>query len=379
MGHRVFISAAEVSADLRGAEVIRNLKKHFPGHFEFEGLGGENMRAQGCRILEDLSTQSSIGIVESLRFVGTSLGLLRRIKKHFEKKRPQLILAIDGQGRNLPLIKLASKLGIKTAYYFPPPVFIWGAWNIKKLKKVELLLCPFKENAAVLKRHHPHVVYTGHPFSHIASPSRRAKRQAKQALGFSQQHPVVAIFPGSRYQEITSKTAIFLKAGSLLKKRMPEVQFVLSIAHPQYRKRIASMVKTFLPETILLDKDAHRALLSADFLFTVSGTATLEACFYGVPMAIGYKISWLSYHIAKRLVKPKYIGMPNILAAKEIYGEFINRDLTVEKISRYALSVLQDKNLQQKIRLERNQLIDRIRVTDPYTALCKSIYGLLEK
>ena len=161
----LFISTAEISGDHHGGHVVSILNELYPGQFRFSGLGGKKMKALGVEVLYDLSTKSSVGLQEGFRFAKHTIHILKYIKEWIKNNSVDLFLAIDGQGRNLPLGQFAQKLGIKTAYFFPPLVFLWGGWNIPKLKKYDLLLCAFEANAKVLANKGAKVKLVGHPFS----------------------------------------------------------------------------------------------------------------------------------------------------------------------------------------------------------------------
>ena len=374
--YRIFISTAEISGDLHGATLVRNLNRRYPGQFEFSALGGEALRQEGVDILEDLSTQSSIGLQESLRYVFHSFGLVRRIRRHLKTWKPDLTLCIDGQGRNLPLGRMAHRMGLKTAYYFPPLVFIWGRWNLRRMRDFDLILCPFHPNAELIRTVHPRVVYTGHPFSIL--PESIGKEEARERLGLAQ-NPIIGLFPGSRHQEVVALTKIFLLVGKKILQAIPHAHVVVSLAHPEYGRLIRRMTERYLPQARVIADECPLVMQASDFLLACSGTATLEAAFYAVPTAVAYRISQFSYLLARLLIHVDYISMTNILSGEEIFKEFINRDCSVENLSRYALSILKDKSLWESIVSKTQNLVRNIRVPDHVHILTSSIKAFLDE
>jgi lipid-A-disaccharide synthase len=207
---RLFISTAEVSGDVQAARLLSELNRRHPGRYEADALGGEHLRRAGANILEDLSTQSSVGLLEGIPFFFNSLGQVGRFRRLLAAGAYDLVLLVDGQGRNIPLGAHAKKLGLKTVYYFPPPVSTWGAWNIPRMRPHDLLLTPFEADHLLYERGGCASIYTGHPFA--ALPESWDKAAQRRRLGLRESGPLLAIFPGSRPQEIVNLTRVFVEA-----------------------------------------------------------------------------------------------------------------------------------------------------------------------
>ena len=243
----VLIGCFDVSGDHHTANFIKLTRKRYPNRFIFSTLAGQEVKklakekpaknqTNDIIFLEDTSLESSVGLLEGLRFYLSTISLFKKIEKYIDacssikngiknKEKPNktsnqtsygldfgfplaksvvppgpidLLLCVDGQSRNLELAERLRKKKIPTAYFFPPPVFIWGKWNIKKLKKFDLLLCPFLQNHQVLKKAHAKSIYIGHPFAtkEEITISKKSDRQLKIAAN----QPLLSIFPGSRVQ-----------------------------------------------------------------------------------------------------------------------------------------------------------------------------------
>jgi len=374
---RVFISTAEVSGDVHGAALIRHLNELHPGRFSFEAIGGPEIAATGTPIYRDLSTQSSIGIIEGLRFLFSSLGLFKDLRRHFRENKIDLVILIDGQGRNIPIGKEAQKAGLKTIYYFPPPVSIWGKWNVKKMLSYDLLLCPFQNDAEIYNKAGGRTLWTGHPFSLLErNPDRAAY---KKKIGLNLQKKTVALFPGSRFQEIETLTGIFMKTARLLLEWDPDLQFVLSLSHPAYGKEVREWIRLSGVAISLVERQPDDVMKASDFLITASGTATLQAAYYALPMAICYKISWSSYWIYRVLVDVKYIGLPNLAAGREVCREFIQRKCNPQNLFEYAKSHLGNEAVHRETSGMLSKVREALSTPDPFARMAKGILSVLEK
>lgn len=379
MSFHVFISTAEISGDIHGSHVVKILNKLHPRQFIFSGLGGEHMRSAGVNILYDISTQSSIGLQEGIRFAFSSFGILKQTKKWIKNNSIDLFLAIDGQGRNLFLGRSIQKLGIKTAYFFPPLAFLWGSWNVPKLLAYDLLICPFTPNAQYLERKGAKVIRTGHPFS--TYPKSIDKKKFKKFFGLDPRKKVLALFPGSRYQEVEKLTGVFAKTADKLFRRDENLQILLALSHSSYRPIIENQIALAgvnVPIKIITEKDRSKDVLkAADFLLAASGTVTLQAAFFYLPTAIAYRISPLSTWIGSKFLKRLLFGMPNILAGEEIFKEFLNSECNPENLTNYIESILFNPQGHKLVVNKITDLVERIRVPNHEKILGNAIYNLV--
>jgi lipid-A-disaccharide synthase len=372
---KVFISTAEVSGDLQAAVLVSEWLRRSKVPLHFDALGGPELKKAGAHIFRDLSTRSSIGFIESLPHLFDSFFLLSQIKKWFLTNHYDLVILVDGQGRNIPIGKLAKNCGIKTVYYFPPPVSIWGKWNIKTMRRHDLLLCPFEDDAVLYRQDGQNAIFTGHPFSEYETAFVKTEKKILLDLNPGQQ--VLSLFPGSRYQELRHLVPLFLGAAKKLKERLPELQIVLSVSHPEYQKQILSeSSKLNLGVKMVKADEARTAMMASDFLIASSGTTTLQAAFYGLPMAICYRVHPLTYALLKPLIKTQWIGLPNLLAKKTICREFINRDLHVSALVDEALSYLNDSEKTQKVSRELFALRSRLSHRDPFGEIFTAMEAL---
>lgn len=432
----VLIGCFDVSGDHHTANFIKLTRKRYPNRFIFSTLAGQEVKKLAQKkpaknqtndiiFLEDTSLESSVGLLEGLRFYLSTISLFKKIEKYIDtcanikndiknKEKPNktsnqtscrldfgfplaksvvppgpidLLLCVDGQSRNLELAERLRKKKIPTAYFFPPPVFIWGKWNIKKLKKFDLLLCPFLQNHQVLKKAHAKSIYIGHPFAtkEEMAVSKKSDRQLKIAAN----QPLLSIFPGSRVQEIEKLTIPFVKAALVLLKKYPNLRCIISLSHEKFKtlldEQISLLVKNDIDQKKLVKKISviygkwNEIIAHSTFAFLCSGTVTLRAALAGTPHLIAYRISALSFLIARFLVYVKFIGIANILANRELAPELINRQANFHQFVKTAEPYLKDKKLVEKKRREFKTALQKIYCKDPFDKMAKALIELMEK
>ncbi|MEW5767224.1 MAG: lipid-A-disaccharide synthase [bacterium] len=365
----VMIVAGEVSGDLHGASLAAALRQLDPGVNIF-GTGGVRMRQAGVDLISETTHLSSVGLIEAFRFLPTLSKLYTKLGKIIEERRPKAIVLIDNQGFNLQLAKLARKKSIPTLYYFAPQIWLWGSWKAKKIAHlITHVIATLKTEEAAYKQVGAKVSFVGHPFVDTVRATLPPE-EASRSLGLDPLKPVVGLLPGSRYQEVKNHLPILMEVVKIMLKQREEVQFVLPIADPVYREKIISQALGW-PVTIIENKldspqppfssppslpvkiigaKIYDALSICDLLITSSGIATMEATCLGIPMIIIYRTSYLTYFLARSLLKLPYVGMPNIIAQRQILPELLQREANPEKISILALDLLSNQHQREKMR-----------------------------
>ncbi len=374
---RILISTNEISADENAANLVRYIKKNYNNTFLFAAIGGDALKKENVDIIFDISTTNTVGIIEGIPSLIHDFFFLNRLKQYLKKNHFDIVLCVDGQGKNIPIGKIAKKKKIKTAYYFPPPIFIWGTWYKKQIKKYfDFVFCPFKDNVSLYKEEGINSHLVGHPFSIIKqSNNHQQKNILLKKLEIPSQSKVIAIFPGSRYQEINTLTPIFLKAAKSFKKAYPNTFFIIACSHTKFEKKIKQYQKEIF-NTFLLKESAKKTLGISDFAWMSSGTATLLASFLSVPHAICYKISFLSYIILKKLNRHPFIGILNILSKKMICQEFTNKALNENNLIEYTKSILFNKKKYQHLTQNLNKACLPLKKKDPFEPIVKGLLKL---
>ncbi|MCC6927362.1 MAG: lipid-A-disaccharide synthase [Gemmatimonadaceae bacterium] len=321
----VLVIAGEASGDLHAAGFARALAALRPD-LRLVGMGGRNMQNAGVQLLEDAERMAVMGFVEVLRKVPHHWKLLRQLERRLASGNVALLVTIDYPGFNMKVAAAARRHGVPVLYYITPQVWAWGANRLPKLERLitkAAVILPFEE--ALLRQHGIDATFVGHPLLDRAQalPSRA---EARRALGIAEDRRVLALFPGSRAQEIARHLDDFVATARLLEARHPGLEVVVSAA-----------------PTVTLDparcpyRQVHGAsftvLRAADAALCKSGTTTLEAAVAGCPLVVAYRTSGWTYAIARRAVKIPYIGLVNVVAGREVAREFVQDALVPANVA----------------------------------------------
>lgn len=339
---KIFIVSGEESGDLHGEALITSLKKLMPA-LEVGGMGGERMRQAGLAGF-DSKEVSVVGIVEVIEKLPAILRTFKGLKKLLVEGKFDAVVLIDFPDFNLRFAKEAKKLGVPVIYYISPQVWAWRRGRVRKIAGlVDKMLVVFPFEDGLYREAGVDVEYVGHPLVDRAA-SGLTKEDAKKALGISPGVSCISILPGSRTGEIRRTLPVMLKASELIGKGLKERPVFLL---PAANSIAGSLLDEFLKDSPLdikvLRSRMYTALRASDAAMVTSGTATLETALIGTPMAIVYRMSPISYGVAKALIKVKYAGLPNIVAGREVVPELIQGKATPENIAREILSILNDE------------------------------------
>jgi lipid-A-disaccharide synthase len=328
----LFLSAGEESGDLHGAALARALRARFPG-VRLLGLGGPRMAAEGVELLAGLDRLAVMGLVEVLRHLPYFLRLRRRVFETLASEGVDLVIPIDYPGFNLRLARHARASGIPVLYYIAPQVWAWHRSRVRDLARdadeVAVVL-PFEE--AFLRRSGVNARFVGHPLLDRPAPARLREEWAR-AVGLDPARPVLALFPGSRAQEVRRHLALFSAAAERVVAARPEAQPVVGIPGGIGR---AAYEGARWP----LVESGSGLLSYADAAIAKSGTTTLEAALARTPLVVAYRMNALSYAMAKRLVKVPHIALANLIAGERVAPELIQEGATPEALAEAVLPLL---------------------------------------
>ena len=320
---RIGIVAGEASGDYLGSELIKSLlAKH--GSVTFEGIGGNEMQAAGCRSLYPIEKLSVMGFVEVLSSLAELLSIRKKLIQHFLTNPPDVFVGIDAPDFNLGLECQLRKKGIKTVHYVSPSVWAWRQHRIRKISKsVDLMLALFPFETEVYRQHGVKAEFAGHPLANRIN-MRPDKKAARARLGLSSDQYIIGLMPGSRRSEIQKLWPVFLQTASLCLNENDSIHFIGSMINEDSSKLCEelsnkSQLKT-LPLTMYQGR-AHDVLEASDILLLASGTITLEAMLFKKPMVVAYKLNPLSHCLVKSLTYIEHAALPNILAGKEVVPE----------------------------------------------------------
>jgi lipid-A-disaccharide synthase len=330
-GSEIFISAGEVSGDQHAASLLLELRRLCPD-LDAWGVGGHRLAAAGQRQSAGIEQLSLVGITEVLPRVGSILALLRRLKGELARRRPAVVLLVDAPDFNLRLAGAAHALGLRVVYFITPQVWAWRRSRLRDIRRtVDLALCilPFEE--AFFREAGVRSEYVGHPLLDLVRPSAPIAH-LRTDLGLDPTRPVVALLPGSRRSEVRALLPALQGAARLLARRTPPPQFEVPAASPAVRPLLAPLGSHPL-ETRIVEGRAWDCLAAADAAVVASGTATLETALIGTPFVAVYRISAVSYAIARRLVRVPWASLPNLLLGEPAVPELLQRECRPETIA----------------------------------------------
>ena len=328
---KVMFVAGEASGDLHAAGVASALRR-IRADLDLVAVGGARLAEQGVELIHRDNQLGVMGFLEVLKHVPRHFALLRTIRTLLKKGEIALVILIDYPGFNMKVAAAARSAGVPVLYYVTPQVWAWGAGRIPKLARLVIkaaVILPFEEQ--LLRGYGIDATFVGHPLLDRAvnMPSRV---EAREALGIAQNAVVLALFPGSRQQEIDRHIDDFVATAKELRRRLPALEVLVSVA-----------------PTVALDSDrcpfrlVHSASLTvlraADAGLCKSGTTTLEAAIADCPLIVAYRTGRISFALARRLVKVPNIGLVNVVAGREVAREFIQDDI-VPAVMADALSLM---------------------------------------
>jgi lipid-A-disaccharide synthase len=334
------IVAGEASGDKHGAKLAAALLSLRPDiSFDFFGAGGEEMRAAGVETLVDAREVSIMGALEVARALPKFLRVFRRLREAAKTRNPALVILIDWPEFNLRLAKKLKQDGQRVVYYISPQVWAWRTYRVKAIKRdIEkmLVILPFEQD--FYRRHGVEVEYVGHPLlDSVRVTSDRAEFCSKHLLDPAK--PIVALLPGSRHSELKFILPPLLETARAIYQRRPDLQFVLPLAKTVESKEIMGLVNDIANLT-LIEHDTYNALAAADLAAVASGTATLEAAIIGTPLIVVYRASDLNWRIFWPLINSPFVGMPNLIAGRQIAPELLQDELNAQRLSKEIIELL---------------------------------------
>lgn len=341
---KIGIVVGEVSGDTLGVKLMRSFREQGIDA-EFEGIGGPQMIAEGFNSYYPMETLSVMGIVEVLKDLKKLFAVRDGLINQWTQHPVDIFIGIDAPDFNLRLSKSIKEknLPIKTVQYVSPSVWAWRQGRVHGIKQsIDLVLCLFPFEKVFYEQYEVPAAFVGHPLAKQL-PLENPIQIAKQQLGLNENQKHIALLPGSRKGEVERLLPMLLGAANILHTKHPDIQFLIPAINDARKQQIEQGVEQLAPQLkakihILENTDSEskigRMVMNAsDVIALASGTATLEAMLMHRPMVTFYKLHWLTYLIAKFLVKIPYYSLPNIIAGKKVIEELIQADATPENLA----------------------------------------------
>ena len=378
MNKRVAIVTGELSGEVHAAYLVRAVNALSP--MRFSGMGSQALSDAGVEVIQDYREISITGM--SISLLLSKAGHIRRafrtLKEHLATTRPALLILVDFPGFNLRLARVARRLAIPVVYFVAPQVWAWHRGRVRQIRaNVDLVLSilPFEE--PFFRRFHIPVSYVGHPYAKGVRPVH-SKEDFYAACNVAAEGPVITVMPGSRQSEAGKHMPILMEVLACLDRDVGRYTALLPVADTLAGSFFDPFIegkKNLIPVRGL----AHDCLAYADIALIASGSAALEAAILGVPSVVFYKISIPEYLAARAIVKVPYISLPNIIAGKEVFPEFV-RSVNPERIAKTAITML--KNGRSAVEKDLEEIKRKLSApsgSDPYQTAAKAILSLLER
>ena len=335
MALRIAMVAGEASSDLLASHLIKALQRHLPDA-EFFGIGGPKMQAVGFKALWPAEKLAVHGYVDALKNYRELSGIRSSLLDLLKKDPPAAFIGVDAPDFSLWLEKRLKDRGIPAIHFVSPSIWAWRRGRLKGIARaVSHMLCLFPFEPELYRAAGVPVSYVGHPLADVFPlvPNRAAMRETLQ---ISPGGPVFAFLPGSRQSEVRNLSDTYIATAAALHERHPGARFLVPLATRETRLLFEEALRRHahldLPIRILFGH-AVEAMIAADVVLVASGTASLEAALLKRPMVITYKIGKWSYRLMRRLAYLPWVGLPNVLAGREVVPEVLQDAATPQALA----------------------------------------------
>lgn len=346
---RILIVTGEASGDLHGAHLVKALRDLAPS-LQVVGIGGPLMREAGAEVVKDIPQLDVMGLI-GLSAVKAMGQRILRIRRLIQGERWDLVVLIDNPGLNFHFARVAKACGLKVLYYIAPQIWAWRRgrmrWIQQRVDHV-LAILPFEE--PLYRQAGVRCTFVGNPLLDEVAPTYD-REGLRQQFGVSHARPVIALFPGSRKAELEQHVPLLLETVKRLAERHPTMQFLLAQASSIQDDVLEGMLRNSPVPIRVFRHQSSEIMAAADLVIVKSGTSTLQAAVVGTPMVLFYRApSWVTYRLAKWLIRVPWIGLANLVAGKGIVPELIQDDATPDRLVQETERLLQDQRAYEEMK-----------------------------
>ncbi len=370
---RLFLIAGEVSGDTHGAELLRALKEQLgASDLEIHGLGGPKMKAQAPHLSDWLDEAAVLGLWEVLKKYGYFQARMTETLAAIERDQPDVTVLIDYPGFNLRLAKALRQRGYRgrVAYYISPQVWAWKRGRIKEMARtLDLMMCIFPFEKDLYQASGLRTEFVGHPLvDELAAEKVQVEREPH----------LVGLFPGSRRREIEALFPAMVEAARLLAANRPGLRFVTSAVNGKLAARLRELAEAGgAPMIEVSHGDVHRLMQTCGCAVIASGTATLEAAFFGLPYCLTYKVAWLTAAVARVVMQVKYLGIVNNLAGRQVVEELLQERATGPSLAASLRALLDSPSKRESLTRELQDVAATLGAGGAHATAARAITKLL--
>ena len=366
---RLYFVAGEASGDGHGAALIRSLRERAPD-LEFHGRGGPLMKEiAGDAFMNWSDAAAVVGLWEVVKRYGYFREQFAGALREIAVIGPEAVVLIDYPGFNLRLARALRKRSprLKIIYYISPQVWAWNRGRVRQMARfLDLMLCIFPFEAELYNQSGLRTIFVGHPM---------VENLARRRTGEIRDPNLVGLFPGSRSREVKKIFPVMLRAAAKIAEERPETRFEVAAASPA----LASAIQRVLARSALGERmrlatgNAAGLMQRACAAMVASGTATLESAYFRLPFVLVYKVSWPTYFAARLVMRTRYLGMPNVLADREIVPEFLQHEARPKAIARSVLQLMNEPDVREQMISDFDGVIEKLGETGASAKAARAI------
>jgi lipid-A-disaccharide synthase len=353
---RLYFVAGEASGDEHGAALMRSLRD-LSTESEFHGRGGPHMKSiAGDAFVDWIAAAAVVGLWEVVKRYGYFRRQFAETLSEIARAKPDAVVLIDYPGFNLRLARTLRQRspGLKIIYYISPQVWAWNRGRIGQMARyLDLMLCIFPFEAELYNASGLRTIFVGHPMIENLAARRTAEPRDPNLIG---------LFPGSRSREVKKIFPVMLGAATEIVGRRPATRFEIAAASGALAREIENLAarSPIRDRVRVVTGDSSGTMQRVFAGMVASGTATLESAFFGMPFALVYKVSWPTYFGARLVMRTRFLGMPNVLADREIVPEFLQHEAKPKEIAQFVLQLMNDSPRREQMTAEFDAIIAKL-------------------